>query len=372
MSDAVQSFFTLLQVAVGARSDMGRVRTDDEWAAIYGIARMHKLEALALSALDRVPAEQMPSKRPMMRIFSDAQKVRLKNARFNAELQMVADHYAAAGFPGVILKGQGLAALYDDPGVRTPGDIDIWLDGRTRDIIRFVKSENPNVHELFCHHIDCQRFDDIEVEAHFHPSWMNSPFTYARLRRWFAAQKPEQFAHKVFLGGVVAEGDTVERPGSTVAVPTLAFNRIYVLLHIYRHLFQEGIGLRQLLDYYYVLKQGFTEAERQETLRVLRRLKMRRFAAAMMWVLGEVFALDRQYMLLEPSRRDGRFLLSEIMLAGNFGQYDARNAGLGSASEGGKFFRKLRRLAKFLRYYPSEVLWSPFFKIWHFFWRHTH
>ena len=77
---------------------------------------------------------------------------------------------------------------------------------------------------------------------------MNSPFGYARLKRWFAAQKPAQFAHKVFLGGVQAEGDTVERPGSTVAVPTLEFNRIYVLLHIYRHLFQEGIGLRQLLD----------------------------------------------------------------------------------------------------------------------------
>ena len=95
MSDAVQSFFTLLQVAVGARSDMGRVRSDDEWAEIYGIARMHKLEALVLSALDRVPAEQMPSKRPMMRIFADAQKVRLKNARFNAELQVVADNTAA-------------------------------------------------------------------------------------------------------------------------------------------------------------------------------------------------------------------------------------------------------------------------------------
>ena len=372
MNDATQSFFTLLQVALGARADLGRVRSDEEWGEIYSLAVKHKLEALVLSALDRVPAEQLPSKRPMMRIYADAQKIRQKNARFNAELQLVADHYAAAGFPGVILKGQGLAALYDDPGVRTPGDIDIWLDGRTRDIIRLVKRENPHVHELFCHHIDCQPFHGIEVEAHFWPSWMNSPFDYARLRRWFNAQKPAQFANRVTLGGVAAEGDEVAYPASTVAVPTAAFNRVYVLLHIYRHLFQEGIGLRQLLDYYYVLKQGFTEAERLETLRMLRRLKMRRFASAVMWVLGEVFALPREYMLCDPSRQDGEFLLSEILAAGNFGQWDARNAGLGSASEGGKFFRKLRRLGRFLRYYPSEVLWSPFFKIWHFFWRHTH
>ena len=372
MNGATQSFFNLLQVAVGARADMGRVRTDEEWGEIYAIAVKHKLEALVLSALDRVPAEQIPSKRPMMRIYADAQKIRQKNARFNAELQIVAKHYADAGFPGVILKGQGLAALYDDPGIRTPGDIDIWLDGSTRDIIRFVKNENPNVHELFCHHIDCQPFNGIEVEAHFYPSWMNSPFGNARLRRWFNVQKPEQFAHVVTIDGVTAEGDTEALPGSTVAVPTLAFNRVYVLLHIYRHLFQEGIGLRQLLDYYYVLKQGFTEEERIQTMATLRRLKMRRFAAAVMWVLGDVFALDRRYMLVEPSRKEGEFLLSEILSAGNFGQYDARNAGLGSASEGGKFFRKLCRLARFLGSYPSEVLWSPFFKIWHFFWRHTH
>ena len=372
MNEATRSFFDLLQVAVGARTDLGRVRTDEEWGEIYAIACKHNLEALVLSALDRVPAAQLPSKRPMMRIYADSQKIRQKNARFNAELQVVADHYAAAGFPGVILKGQGLAALYDDPGVRTPGDIDIWLDGSTRDIIRLVKSENPNVHELFCHHIDCQLFDGIEVEAHFYPSWMNSPFGNAWLRRWFEAQKPAQFANKVTLGGIAAEGDTEAHPESTVAVPTLAFNRVYVLLHIYRHLFQEGIGLRQLLDYYYILKQGFTEAEQQETLAVLRRLKMLRFAAAVMWVLGEVFALESNYMLVEPSRKDGEFLLGEILSAGNFGRYDARNAGLGTASEGGKFFRKLRRLARFLGSYPSEVLWSPYFKIWHFFWRHTH
>ncbi len=372
MNDATRSFFDLLQVAVGARADLGRVRSDAEWAEIYSIALRHKMEALLLSALDRVPAEQLPSKRPMMRIYADAQKVRQKNARFDAELQVVADHYAAAGFPGVILKGQGLARLYDDPGVRTPGDIDIWLDGRTRDIIRLVKSENPHVHELFCHHIDCQPFDGIEVEAHFWPSWMNSPIGHARLRRWFRAQKAAQFANKVYIGGTVAEGDTQVRPGSTVAVPTLAFNRVFVLLHIYRHLFQEGIGLRQLLDYYYVLKQGFTEAERAETVATLRSLKMRRFAAAVMWVLREVFALEPQYFLVEPYEKDGRFLLAEVLAAGNFGQADARNTFMAKRSEGRYFWGKLRRLTRFLRYYPSEVLWSPVFKIWHFFWRHTH
>ena len=36
-------------------------------------------------------------------------------------------------------------------------------------------------------------------------------------------------------------------------IPTVEFNIIFQLTHIYSHLMNEGIGLRQLLDYYYVL-----------------------------------------------------------------------------------------------------------------------
>ena len=38
-----------------------------------------------------------------------------------------------------------------------------------------------------------------------------------------------------------------------IAIPTVEFNLIFQLTHIYAHLMNEGIGLRQLLDYYYVL-----------------------------------------------------------------------------------------------------------------------
>ena len=36
-------------------------------------------------------------------------------------------------------------------------------------------------------------------------------------------------------------------------IPTVEFNIIFQLTHIYSHLMNEGIGLRQLVDYYYVL-----------------------------------------------------------------------------------------------------------------------
>ena len=159
---------------------------------------------------------------------------------------------------------------------------------------------------------------------------------------------------------------------ATFPVPNAAFNRVYILVHIYRHLFAEGIGLRQLLDYYFVLKQGFTESEREETLRILRSLGMMRFTRAVMWVLQEVYAMPDRYLLTSPDAKEGRFLLDEIMLAGNFGKYDERMqraAGEGTFRWG---LRKVLRNFRFVRSYPSEVLWSPIFKVWHLFWRIRH
>ena len=34
---------------------------------------------------------------------------------------------------------------------------------------------------------------------------------------------------------------------------TASFNVIYQLCHLYHHFFDEGIGLRQIIDYYYGL-----------------------------------------------------------------------------------------------------------------------
>jgi hypothetical protein len=147
---------------------------------------------------------------------------------------------------------------------------------------------------------------------------------------------------------------------------------VYILVHIYRHLFEEAIGLRQLLDYYFVLQQGFTEVEHEETLRTLRSLGMMRFTRAVMWVLQEVFGMPDRYLLTSPDAKEGRFLLDEIMLAGNFGKHDERMqraAGEGTFRWG---LRKVLRNFRFVRSYPSEVLWSPIFKVWHLFWRIRH
>ena len=88
-----------------------------------------------------------------------------------------------------------------------------------------------------------------------------------------------------------------------------------------------------------------------------------------MYVEQEVFGLQKEYMICEPDEKAGRFLLDEIMRAGNFGKYDPR---IREAHSGGMvklYIKNVTRIFGMVSYYPSEVLWSPFWKIGHFVWR---
>ena len=128
-----------------------------------------------------------------------------------------------------------------------PGDIDLWMTDDRRRLVKYVRQRCPVV-EVVYHHIDFPVLKDVELELHFTPSWMNCWRRNRKLQRMFKEWLPMQLIHQIKLPEVVG----------TVAVPTLEMNRIYVLLHIYRHLFDEGIVLRQLLDYYFILLQPCT------------------------------------------------------------------------------------------------------------------
>ena len=254
---------------------------------------------------------------------------------------------------------------------RTPGDIDIWLFAGRDKVLDYVRRHVPDCKPVY-HHVDFPVVEGLDIEVHFTPTWMNSPVTNRRLQRFFKGYGLEVKGDRLKVIGHGLEGDTTHYTLNTkqeytvLPVSSLAFNRVYILVHIYRHLFAEGIGLRQLLDYYFVLCQGFTEEERKMTMYTLRTLKMKRFAAAVMWVLQQVFGMDDRYLLTTPDEQEGRFLLSEVMLAGNFGQYDERLQHMSGESRLHWGLRKVKRNFRFVSSYPSEVLWSPFFKLWQY------
>ena len=135
-------------------------------------------------------------------------------------------------------------------------------------------------------------------------------------------------------------------------VPSVRFALMMQLAHIQRHFLSDGIGLRQICDYYMLLKHS-TEEDRWMVAAYLKGFGLREMAGALMWVLGEVLHLDSALMLCKPDCYHGEWMLREMMDGGNFGQHALRqHQGLWRRV----FAGKLRHL-RLMRFNFWEVFW---------------
>ena len=344
-------FFELIHVAVGSRDSLSEACPEKVWERAFKIAKKQTLQGVLYSAIERLPKDQCPPLEPIVRWWRASESAEKKYAQLDEAGKTAVAFFREHGFPCQILKGTSVARYYPQPERRLCGDVDLWLDGGRKKIYEFARSYDKDgmLYGVNYHHIHFHLIEDVEIEVHIYPSYLSSPFKNRRLHKFFDLYRPTM------------ESDT----------PCLAFDRVFILLHCFSHITGHGVGLRQIMDYYYVLLQGFSEQEREESVEWIKSLGMGRFAKGMMWELQTVFAMAPEYLLMEPDEKEGRFILDEVMLTGNMGHGDKRKWG-STKSPLSRFFFNLRRDLYLARHYPSEALWQPFFSLWLYFWRLFH
>ena len=354
-------FFELIQVALGTHNSLSRKPTNEEWNCLYHTCQKQSIAAFVFSALESLSKiGQKPPVSVLYEWISISEQIKQQNKFVNQNAVELSSKLEKEGFDCCILKGQGNAVMYPDPYSRTPGDIDVWIrDGRSknedvRGIIRYVKIRNPKG-IAFYHHIDYGLFQDTEVEVHYRPSFMFNPIHNWRLQRWFSKKADE--------GWLMAE-----LPDGTgkINIPPQEFNIIFQLSHVYNHLLHEGIGLRQIIDYYYLLKSD-VRGKKEEVAKTLKYLGLENIAGAMMWVLHEKLGLAEEFLIVPIDERRGKVLLDEIMRGGNFGHYDSDN--INATSRLNKNIQRVKRDIRLMKLFPSECLWEPVFRTYHFLWR---
>ena len=358
LSSAEKLFFQVLRYAVGASGEMPSGISPEEWELIYETACRQSLLGVVFYGIQRNATEK-PDKKLLLQWFSISEKIRQNNQRANGAAVKLARFFQENGFRTCILKGQGNVFVYPDPYIRTSGDIDIWVEGGSKSVLAFARKYVPGAKSCY-HHIEFRAVDGVETEVHYRPSFMNNLIHNRRMQRWFERVADEQFSHAVELPDGVG----------SICVPTNGFNRIYQMAHISNHFFHEGIGLRQIVDYYFILQQGFTASERLHDEQLLKHLGLYRMATAVMFVLKETLVLKPEQMIVPADERLGRFLLDEMLQSGNFGQHDRRVKHDGSQLS--RNIERLKRDFRLVRYFPSECLWEPVFRLYHFFWRLRH
>ena len=426
-------FFDFLRFCIGSAKEIPDSLKEVDWKELYAIAKKQALLGVLFHGIQRLPKELAPEQKLLMQWMVMAEQIRKQNIRLFLDSVKVCKNFENKGFANCILKGQGNALLYPDPYMRTPGDIDIYLSGGRRKIMKYVDQVCPN-QVMRYHHVDFPVMKTA-IEVHFTPSYMFFPVHNRRMQKWFEEVMGEQCNHWVSLPDGYGE----------IHMPQVSFNVIYILSHLYRHIFTEGIGLRQLLDYYFVIcdfhkvyqnssnhpvplsKEGSTShpsplssEERNVTAlrcseplrskdggpskvspncagwdrqdvsgdtattaspssaaldrvqKELKHLGLWKFAQVVMFVMKEVFGLSEDRMIAPMDEREGRFLLDEIMRGGNFGQYDDRMGSKVGESKIHRYFRMNLRNLRFVKHYPTEALSEPLFRTWFAVWKNIH
>ena len=430
-----QIFFDFLRFIVGSAKEIPDSLKEADWKELYAIAKKQCLVGVLFDGIKKLPAEHVGmEKELLLQWMAESQMLEKANVRLNDAAIQVSEWFRKKGFRTCILKGQGNALMYPNPYSRTPGDIDIWVEGEDKRVISFVRSISP--HEKACyHHIEFPSYKGVEVEVHYRPSFLLCFWHNRKLQKYYERVKEKQFSHRVMLG---EQGE--------IAIPTVEFNLIFQLTHIFSHLMNEGIGLRQLLDYYYVLcdfykvYQNFSNPSvslskgsstfspspsssgsgdvtapppRSEPLRSkvggpskvspdcagwdrlsiegdnsagsttavtssastaldvvqkeLKELGLWKFAEGIMYIMQEVFGMPASRLIVPPNEKYGKFVLNEVLEAGNFGRHDARNRF--GRSQLGHNLQRIYRDMRLVKFFPAEALCEPLFRTWHFFWR---
>lgn len=353
--EIVNIFFELIQVSLENRDQTSRIPSLKEWADLLDLATMHSIVGVMLDGVEKtVKSYGCTTNDIILEWIGELLITQNQNKVHERRTIELFELFCKAGFRSCVLKGQGTAAYYYHPKNRQCGDIDLWAEGDRDIILAFVRSQGYPVNSIDWKHSDIEVFGDVPVEVHFRPSWMYNPLANRKLQRFFMEKAERQFLN---VDGKVGYAHT-----------TIDFDLVFSMVHIYRHIFSEGVGLRPLMDYYFILRNS-KEEQRMEALCMLKQLGMCGFVGGVMWILRNCFGMDRIWMICPVNERHGKFLLEEIMASGNFGQYDQRITHLDKNQRFRRGFIQLKRNFRFLTYYPSEVLWSPAWKIWHYCWR---
>lgn len=362
-----ETLFELLRVGLGAQTGLSHGLTEEEWAAVFAAARKQSVLGVAYAGVCRLPESMRPAEELMMMWTGLATKIQEQNRRMNGSTKKVADNFRAEGFKSAVMKGQALAALYGPLALlRQSGDVDVILDASRDRIVKYVTDITPKTH-IMSHHIDFPVNRNVSIEVHFKPTEMCNPFTQKRLMRWYRRNYANVYEHTTLLPD-----------GAELACPAPAFNLVFVLLHLYKHLFAEGVGLRQLMDYYFVLTDALErvdDATWREAAEAMRELHIKGVAQAVLWLMQRIFAMPKQRLdgickklNFGLDAAEGEWLLNDVMKNGNMG-HGRENWFRPDDSPWLRFRKMVAANVRLLVHYPEETLWFPFFKMWHYPWR---
>jgi len=379
MNNSQKQLLDLVKLAIHPEIEIPESLKVDtiDWKEVLEEARKQSLMGVAFvgfkiwSASDYVKKSGATiDKRLLTQWAGTCEKIREDNLLLNKRTAQVCKNFAKEGFRTSVMKGQGNALLYGEnlSLMRSPGDIDVWVEGGFEKVYGYVQKVAPTdvVNEK---EIQFNVFSDTSVEIHYRPFIIKQPFKNRILQTFLESKAEACYNNHVKLK---AKDGNDEDIWVDAVITTIPFNLVQQMAHIKLHLFTGGIGLRQVMDYYYQLvhvESSLLSQEKKEIVEVVKSLGLERLAKALMWILVEFFQLPQVCLLWKPCKKDGEYLLDKFLRTGSFEQDDKSKNRKIQRETFSSFYNIQKQNLKLLRFDRWDWFWGSLWRIYHFAWR---
>lgn len=240
----------------------------------------------------------------------------VRNDRLLRAQNEIVECLAAAEIPAVVLKGSSVSQYYPQPDLRVLGDIDILVG----------KADIEPVKQMLEQH--GYRF--TEHDHNFHLSFSRAD-AYVELH-YNVTKLPDSAggrAAKAVIDTFLTDIGQGKVNGYGFPVLSEPNQAMMLLLHMIRHMFSSGIGLRQILDWAVYMAAADKMRFEKDTLPVLERCGLRQYAQAATAVCIRYLGLPVAGMDWCGDVADDacQLLLSNVLRDGNMGKANREGGG---------------------------------------------
>lgn len=285
---------------------------DTDYGDVYCIAGEQSVIGLVAAGIEHVVDIRIPQEY-VLQFVGHALQLEQRNLAMNRFLTNLIEKLREEDVCAVLVKGQGIAQCYERPLWRACGDIDFLLDDNnylfTKNFLR------PLASSIGSENVERKHFD-LTIN-----SWQVELHGTLKGGLW---KRLEDTLDEILTCSFVRREKRVWRNVETdVILPSVDNDVIIVFSHILQHLFNGGIGLRQICDWCRLLWTYKDTIDHRLLEDRLKKMDMvsewRTFASFSVNYLGIPSNVIPLYDTESRWNRKSKRLLLLIMESGNFG-----------------------------------------------------
>ena len=327
----------------GEHGELCKKLTPQEYHSLMKLATKQTVAGMVAQCVTdkRLKTELSPSDAAQTLLY--LQRIQQQNTLLNSELVALAKLLDTQKIKFIVLKGQTIAAHYTNPLSRTPGDIDFYVPQEDFKKAADVLEKEWNVN--FCgsdstHHLEFKH-NKVLFEMHF------------EILELFSQKQKRRFDN------IVASSPIAYTYINEYKIPTLdpVVNTAYTFGHLWYHLLELGVGMRQLCDLAILINTVFEKGnednpkEAERLNKILQEIGFHKAFCVLESVLQKHFGLKHIPIQANVSAAHTEAVMQRVIRYGNFGHYGR----CGNRSNISYLaFLAIERTRTFVKFYPLD------------------